>query len=482
MTIWSRFKPEYRSLALLIGGYVLVFFALAWRKYAVFGTDSGDIGGFVWMLRGTIQGQCFPHPIGASNFGFHPAFLWIQVLPFYYLFPTVPTLLFLQTLLLGLTAIPIYLIARHLMQQHWVALVLAAAFLLFPPIVSANLNQVEEPPLYAVYLLLAAYFFAKERFGLFMLFAAIACLGRETVPLAVAMFGVCSLILRRKKIWIFAPLVMGGTYFWFLISVLMPYFRYGLPWHAITLGFFSYLGDSPRAIVFNALTHPLVLTQHLLSQENLTYLVLLVQPLGWILPFFTPAWLMALPDLAINTLSTNGAFKVIPWHYNMITGCGLFVGAIYGVRKIGHWLRSRSGGNPELVMAVALLVFSIAHWFIWFNPQHYRRLPQHAALLRALDSIPPDKSLIAPLRLQGHIANREHYHNIGLFPLKPDCAAQFEYVILDANERQYQPMITREFFDQFYRNQNYQLLSQDDNVFVFRRMGKESDWKIPVYP
>ena len=131
-------------------------------------------------------------------------------------------------------------------------------------------------------------------------------------------------------------------------------------------------------------------------------------------------------------------------------------------------------------MAAALLVLSLAHWQFWFSPQQHMKLPgKHDALMQALDQVPTEKSVIAPIRLISHIGRREHFHNLGLFAVNPDGAAQFEYVILDANERQYAPIITQDFFNSFYRNPNYKLIFSQENVFVFQRLGGESDWKIP---
>lgn len=476
---WRHWNREHKQLALLAGLYVLVSFWLAYRKYAVFGTDSGDYGYFNNMFWWTLRGRPFHNSgIGYSNLALHIAFLWVLLLPAYWLFSGVPVLIFMQSLFLGMTAVPVYLIARHVLKNHRTALVMAAAFILLPPIVSQHVNQVEEPAFAAVFLLFAFYFFIVERFGLFMLFSGIACLGRENIPLAIAMFGVYGLILRRGKKWIIAPLAMGLVYFWFAIFVLLPYFREGHAWHVMKM--YTYLGNTPGAIVGNAISHPMLVVHHLLGQQNVTYVVLLLQPLGWVLPFLSPASLMALPDLAINTVSDNGALKVIPWHYNVVTGCFLFVGTIYAVRKVGQWLRQRSWGDPEIAMAVTLLALSISHWFIWLSPQQYQKLPHHETLLRAIAVVPPEKSVLVPIRLVSHIALRDHYTDINLFATNPNCAEQFEYVILDANERQYAPPITQEFFDSFARNPKYKLLLAEQNVFVFQRLGGESDWKIPV--
>lgn len=472
--------PSYaKPLAVVVSGYVLVFFWLAYRQYAYFGTDSGDLAYFNNMFSWTLRGRPFyVSAIGYSNLAVHAAFLWGLLVPAYWLAPGLPALLFMQSLFLGATAVPVYLIARQVLQDHRTALVMAVAFILLPPIVSQNVNQVEEPALVAVFLLFAFYFFIMKRFGLFLLFSGISCLGRENIPLAIGMFGIYGLILRRGGKWVIAPLVMGSVYFWFAMFVLMPYFRQGHEWHVMKM--FTYLGDTPGSIVLNAISHPTIVLQHLLEQQNVTYVTLLLQPMGWVLPFLSPASLMALPDLAINTISDNGAMKVIPWHYNVVTGCFLFIGTIYAVKKLGQRLRHRYQGNPEIVMAVILLMLSISQWVTWFSPQHYRKLPYQETLLRAIAAVPPQKSVLVPLRLVSHIALHDRFTNLSLFLSKPACAEQFEYVILDANERQYGPLITQEFFDSFYRNPKYKVVFAEQNVFVFQRLGGESDWRIPV--
>ena len=56
------------------------------------------------------------------------------------------------------------------------------------------------------------------------------------------------------------------------------------------------------------------------------------------------------------SLSNNGALKVIPWHYNVITGSFLFIGAMYSLRKLADRVRPRCGGQPEVVLAVVLIL------------------------------------------------------------------------------------------------------------------------------
>lgn len=465
----KHWPPYTKSLVILISVYGLFFFWLAHRRFAVFGNDTSDFGYFNNMFWYTVRGKFFyATASGGSNLGVHAAFLWALLIPAYWLVPGVPTLIFLQTLFLGLCAWPVYLIARRIVEDHATSLLLAATFILLPPIVSQNVNQIEEPSFIGVFLLFTFYFYMQERFGLFMLFGAISCLGRENVPLAIAMFSAYAWFQRRGWKWIVAPPAMAIPYFLFAIYVVIPHYHQGEQWHAMRM--FKYLGDTPGSIVWNALTEPGRVINHLTGQENVTYFINLVQPLGWVLPFFSFASLMALPDLAINLLSDNGALKVINWHYNVFTACFLFIGVIYTVRRFG--------GAQVRVWAASLLLLTAAHWFLWFFPRQYVRLPYHDTLVRAIEVVPPDKSIIVPVRIQGHITSRARYDQINYFSQNPAYAKQFEYVILDGNERQYPPAITQEFFNQFYKSPDYQMIFAENNVFVFRRLGGESDWKI----
>jgi uncharacterized membrane protein len=476
----KRLSREHKQLALIITLYVLFFFGLAYRRFMVFGWDTGDFGNFHDMFWWTFRGKPFFFASqGLSNFGLHAAFLWVQLLPVLWLFPSVPTLIFMQSVFLGLAGIPVYLIAHKLFDDHITALLLTLAFLMFPPIASQHVNQIEEPSFFAVYVLTTFYFYMTNRFRWFMVFALISCLGRENVPLAIATFGVLALIQRRSWKWVWAPPAVGIPYFLVVYFVIMPWFRHGGQSNAVTR-MFTYLGTSAGGIVITALTKPGLVIDHLLSGEIIQYLIFLVQPLAWVLPLLSPVCLLALPDLAINTIADNNALRVIGWHYNVVTGTFLFVSALLGMKKVADWLRKRSGDKGQAtVMAAALVLLSVAHWFLWLQPQQYKKLPYHDSLVRALAIVPDGKSVLVPPDLQGHVCGREHWHITEALVRKPEFAAQFEYIILDANERRFGPVVTQEFFDSLYKNPRYQLIFAEQNVFVFHRLGGESDWKVP---
>lgn len=467
-----------KVLAVFITAYVLTFFLLAMRCYDGFGNSSSETSAannlMWWMIHG--------HPYRFSLWGdlnylsAHVELFYLFLTPIYAVAPSVYTLMFCQSLALGLTAVPVYLIVRRLWNNEVAGVLMGMAFTLVPSIASGNVNQVHPVPYVPVFLLSAYYYFLERRLRRFALFAGLACLVRENVSLGVCMFGVWAWAERRPWKWRLVPLLGGAAYFLFATKIIIPWGLQGRQWHLAK--YFTYLGVTPAEIIHSALTHPGLVFAHLTEGENIQYFVLLVQAFGWVLPFGHWAVLVGLPDLAGNLISDNGGMKVLAWHYQFMVCPALFMGAVFTTKRVLDWLHKRFGGDSAPVVAGGFLVLSLAHWILWFQPQQFQPLPYHDTLEAALAIVPPDKSVLAPYRLQGNVSSREHFDMINRFMELPEYAAQFEYVILDANERQYPPPITQEFFNSFSRNPNYRLLFGQNNVFVFQRLGGESDWKI----
>jgi uncharacterized membrane protein len=467
-------------LAGIIFVYVMTFFLLAKRIYDGFGNSSSETAAANNIMWWMINGHPFRFSVmGEVNYlGLHVELFWPLLTPIYALAPGVPMLLFCQSLALGLTAWPVYLIVRRLWDHEVAGVLMGTAFIFMPAIAGGNLNQIHPVPYIPVFLLSAYYGFLEQRLGVFVVFATLACLVRENVSLGVGMFGVWAWVERRPWKWRLVPLVGGAVYFFIATQIIIPWGLAGRPWHLAN--YFSYLGTTPGEIVTNAITRPGLVLNHLLSGENIQYFVFLVQTVGWLLPFGHWAVLVGVPDLAGNLLSNNGGMKVLIWHYQFMTTTGVFMGAVCTLRRVLDWLRARYGGDSAALVGGGMLVLCLAHWFLWWQPQQFQPLPHRETLLRALAAVPAGKSVLAPYRLQGHVSDRARFDRIGRFAAHPEYNEQFEYVILDANERRFPPPITQEYFDSFRLNPKYRLIFAEKGVFVFQRLGGESDWKVPV--
>lgn len=480
---WGRMSRPARALVWLVAGYVAVFFSLAVRQWTCFGRDASLYAEYNNMFWWTLHGKpFFIGSYGLSNWGMHSSYFWSFLLPIYWLVPGINTLLFLQTCALAAAAIPLFLLARKVLDHEWAAVIAAGAFLLLPGVGSQNLAQIQEPSFQPVALLFTIYFFIERRFRAFAISAVVACLLRENVPVAVAMFGLWALREKRPWKWVLFPSAFAGVYLAVVMGWAMPAFRDGQPWHGVR--YFDYLGETPGQIVGTVLSRPDVVLNHLFSQDVVTYFLFLTQPMGVLLPFLSPACIIAVPELLGNLLSGWSQVRVIPYHYNVLTSTGLFVGLLFTLRKIVNRLKARAPGNAYApVLATVALALAASHWFLWLDWSRFRPVPHRDSLLRAIAVVPSDASVLVTSRMLAHVSNRPKWDNVDILWSKsnrggaganyhadPNYGYSFDYAILDGNERAFNPPGSmQEIFATLYTNTNYRLIFNENNVVVFQR-------------
>jgi uncharacterized membrane protein len=213
--------------------------------------------------------------------------------------------------------------------------------------------------------------------------------------------------------------------------------------------------------------------------DRAAYLLEMLQPLLWVVPLLCWELLLALPSLGISLLVNESAFRVIAWHYNPTSGALLCVAAIFGVRRLAslaernwRWLPSRLG------LAFSICALSIASWPTWFNMDDYMTQPYTEILKKVVTRIPPDQSVLSPISMLAHFADRPvAAHQMQFDPTQPmsdlwprERMYQLDYIILDANERRFpKDVVTQDLFMSYYTNTNYELIFNENNVFVFRR-------------
>ncbi|MCI4338326.1 MAG: DUF2079 domain-containing protein [Thermoplasmata archaeon] len=123
-------------------GYIAAMLYTAWLKYLTFNDTFEDLGignQILWLLsHGGVSNYY------SSGFAHIYPMQWQKpiifvVLPFYAADPTALTLIAMQTIVLGLPAIPLYYLGRTLLKSRWLPAVVAVAYLAYFPVASANL-------------------------------------------------------------------------------------------------------------------------------------------------------------------------------------------------------------------------------------------------------------------------------------------------------------------------------------------------------
>ena len=229
-----------------------------------------------------------------------------------------------------------------------------------------------------------------------------------------------------------------------------------------------------RSLATGLLTHPWRILTTLLAPSGLAYLVKLLWPFGFTSLLSPLTFLISLPELLINLLSSKSQQQSIAYHY--VAGEAPFVIAamVLGLQRVGRWLargssKSRRAGPHRLhrllaviVVAIALLATFTVGPLSGARPGWGKALaPEHRAVIaEALATVPDGASVSADQALGAQLSERER---ITIFPL----LGGVDYVVLDSQGR-YGPWRARAL-EKLRENADYELVFEREGVLVFKK-------------
>jgi uncharacterized membrane protein len=510
---WSRlrqFASQERAVLLLVGGYTLLFFLLASRHYAVMNSSTTDGTAMVEGAWHTLHGRIiaddgtgvvqvpwyalrnrliYVAAFKQSVLANHAWLLMLWVVPLYWLVPSGYTWIFAQSLSIGASGIPFYFLARKVLGNNRAAALITTAYLFYPTVVTSHVNQVHVECFALPFLMTAAYCFFERRLVLFLVFSLLGMLAQENVSFTIAAFGIYAAIKRRNIRWVVFPILMGVIYDVIVFKALLPYFGGGKPIYGWQ--YHPLLGDRTMdEFIKTALTQPWRLAADMLDRDHIMYAVLMLQPLLWIVPLLVPELLLAIPAFGLNMVM-DSSYRVIAWHFAPTLGAFLCVAAIFGIRRLAMMLEARWRlAQPQVMLGFCMCALSVASWSLWLSVGEFFPQAYQPTLQKAVELASNGRSVLAPSTLSMHLADREA-------PLHMDCFNQpppwvgwrteqlytLDYIILDGNERRFQKqLVTRELFMSFYTNVNYQLILNENNVYVFQRRSALHEPLTPTSP
>jgi len=338
--LMKKNKKYLVILFLMILIYVALFSAMSILKHYAFHSTAFDLSIVDYELKHLSKGE-FNYSNEISNvrlFTDHFRPINFLLVPFYWLYPHVETLLIIQSLFLGLGALPIYLLSRKKLKNEVIALIISSIYLLYVPLEAINLIDFHFNILAIPFLLFAFYFLETNRFGYFILFSILATMCREEIALIIFMVGIYIILKKDKK----RGLIISGIsliYFVFTIGFLMSYlgggnsfFKSG-PDHLENR--YAYLGHSYKEISETLITKPFYVLKHVFTLLKIEYLFLLFFSVGFgIFSIFAPEILMiSLPIFAINLLSEYEPMYQIYYQYNAGIIPFIFISMIYGIPR-----------------------------------------------------------------------------------------------------------------------------------------------------
>jgi len=449
------------------------------QRHHDFRTYRNDLGNMVQVIDNTAHGRVLEMTGGdgrqINRMAAHmDPVLALFALP-WLLWPDPAMLLVAQAVLVGLAAWPVYRLGRRVFGDAAPAALCALAALLYPPLQFAVLDEFHPVTLAIPLLLFAFVYLEEDRRWLALPFLILAALCKEEIPLVIAVMGLY-FALRKRKLWPLLVTAAAGLYFLLVAGVVMPHFAGGES-NAILQ---RYAGgeESLRGVAVGLLTHPWRVATTLLAPSGLAYLAKLLWPFGFTSLASPLTFLISLPELLVNLLSSKPQQQSIAYHY--VAGEAPFVIAamVLGLRRISGRLArgragARDGGRRRLQLALAGAVAAVAliatlttgplsgarpGWGLVLEAEH------RAVIAEALALVPDGARVSADNALGAHLSERER---ITTFPLVGGA----DYVVLDSRGR-YGPWRARAL-EKLRKDADYELVFEREGVLVFKRVAGE---------
>lgn len=467
----------------LIFIYIFFFTFISIWKYNHFGYNAIDLAIFNQVFHNTSFGDLFSMTIHPHSYlGDHFEIIILLLTPIYMLFRSPIILLILQTMVIGISAWPLYLIAKKI-ANYKIALSIVIVYLLNPFIHNINLFEFHILPFAIFTLFFSFYYYLKNNFFLFSVFSFASLLIREDVALIIIMFSILSIIDKKSKKWVFAPAIAGISW---LIAVLfvVPLFNNYDSYKFIF--YYSWLGDSVGEIVKNFFLQPGLVLSHIFSLTNIFLYLALFLPF-LLLPFLKPKYLLlsALAFLQLVLGSFSGEL-ILKTHYSSLLLVSVFVTTIYALRylffgeaseNIGQkWqikVKKFVSGEPILFIAIfcAVTIYGMTTFgpvipaikAIYSGDQYpvFNQLKKNYIKL-----VPDESSVTASYDLLPHLSNRAELYSLHYAFLGKKQYSKEEYVL---PETDYMLIDTKDFLtyqiqypdNSFYENA---YLNGDNNI------------------
>jgi uncharacterized membrane protein len=446
-------------------------------RHLAYNTGRYDLGNMVQAVWATARG----HPLqvtsgGGEQFtrlGSHFDPILIVFAPLWWVWPSPEMLLVAQAVAIALGALPVYWLARKHLGSDRAGVAVAVAYLLYPPVEWLTIDEFHPIALACPLLLFAFWYLDEDRLLAFAVFAAIACLTKEEIPLVVAGFGLWYALSRRR--WVVGGAIAGAGAAIAAIAAgfVIPHFsptgesrfnaRYGE------------VGGSAGGILKTAVTHPVRLLEAAFSWRDLRYLADLILPLA-ALSLLAPLVLVALvPELVLNLLSDVSTQTSIHYHYTAGEIPPLVAAAVLGAGAVAR-RRPRLAGSLAGALVVAALAANYARgplplWreFPGTSPvkSDFATITEHDRIAdRALGLVPGNAVVSSTNSLGAHLSARRRVLS---FPRVSDAT----WIAVDETRMTYGGKLdelrgAREVA-RLRRSADWRLVFSTDGILVFRR-------------
>ncbi len=407
------------GLGLFVLAYIISFSFITLMRYYTFRTYV-DLGIFNQAFSSALHGRLFYEtpdllviPSG-SLLGTHFSLLMFLLLPIYLVHPGPETLLVVQTIFVGLGAVPIYLTSLHLLKSYRLSLGLASVYLLTPAVHSLNMFDFHLEAFLPFFLGMFFYSLLREKWWAYCLFLGLSLITIEFGPVMV--FAICTsyllsnrarlkaLVLRPKRLLARDNVGYSLPLLTILLAVAVFYLS------LMAAGYVSGTNTSPQRALAGFFP---TLTQWLGANDGLklTYWVMLLGAVMFV-PVLAPARLfMAFPWMVVTILTTIPAFTELGYqHAGAFVAPFLILASIYAIRKVNLRLPTRVLLSSMILVCILTTPLNplVQPWIRGIVYEDGLPIPtsHDLTLHRVIDLVPPNGSILTQENLFSYFSSR----------------------------------------------------------------------------
>jgi uncharacterized membrane protein len=447
-------KKIFKFIASFIENY-LVFIVLAlffvfftghsMLTHYSFNSHSWDLGIYAQQTWLYSQFAGFYNTVRGTNLlSDHFGIILYLFAPFYRAIPKAETILVIQALLVVASGYPLYLTAKKLLKSG-----LAGSVIVFAYLSSSGIRQAIDFDFhlatvavffYAFFL----YFWLNKKYIWSIIFAILAMLCKEDVPLFIAFtaLGLLAQDIKNKHDFRQSLALLVGSFASFLaiMKIMLTIPGTGANFNYFS---FSYLGSNYGDVLKNFIHHPVSIIKKVWDgfiENGLKVSTFKTYLTGfWYLPLLSiDIMIFAIPFFITKFVSDRQPQWGLNGQYAMIGMYLLALATAYTIFRITqHFKKWRT----PIVIAWSLVffIFTFNYNFLmvgrefWdsYNTQRWQATKQYDGLQEIIKKIPADASVGAQEQVVSHVASRKEVYVLRcpycLVPNEKD----FDYILLD---------------------------------------------------
>lgn len=398
-------------------------------------------------------------------------------------------LLWIQVAVVGLGAIFVFFIAKHLLARYdkhsILPVIFSGAYLMYPALQRSVIFDFHSVTLATTFLLAMFYFWQIKRWGWSFFFLFLSLTTKEQIGVTTAFFGLFTILYPMWQNWLqtgkvvagkakFGILVIGISLIWVFVSFyIISVFR-GQEHFATK--YYGDFGDSPATVAIGILKNPLSLITKVLNTDSLLYYLFMFGPVGFLVIFAPLYLLIASPEFGVNLLSNSWGMKQIIYHYTAVITPIVFIAAIAGAKTLLVW--NKKYLNPysiATIVTISTFIFSV-----WKSPLFYSLEADTYALQPAQIEVKEVKVWAKKLQDErisvsttGHMAPfftaRRYFYD---FSKQYDRA---DYVLIQKNEvsANFQQDITIPAYIDLQKDPRFELIRDKNGIQVYKKIPPE---------